>query len=259
MMWNEQKVMWNRALFLIFFCVKKCQRLWGNNTIPMWLHDSILIPTLELVAYILTFTLLLFLLLLPPVEQVISMCYILAFNPCMFMPTLNENFHSFALKKESGQSQSPYLHYDRKKDSPASIRFCVGSTPALYSHWPCSRYHSALEHCVCLVDPSCLTLCDPLDYSPPGSSVQRILQARILEWVAIPFFRESSWPRDRTQVSCTAGRFFTVWTIEKPRLCCSVILPADGNWHETDLGVSCFHINTTPCSKSFLHLLLLHH
>ena len=66
-------------------------------------HDSILIPTLERVAYILTFTLLLFL-LLPPVEQVISMCYILALNPCMFMPTLNENFHSFALKKESGQS-----------------------------------------------------------------------------------------------------------------------------------------------------------
>ena len=37
------------------------------------------------------------------------------------------------------------------------------------------------------------------------------LQARILEWVAIPFFRGSSWPRDRTWVSCTAGRFFTVW------------------------------------------------
>ena len=98
-----------------------------------------------------------------------------------------------------------------KKDSRGSIRFCMGRTPALCSHWPCSRYHSALEHCVCLVDPSCLTLCDPLDYSPPGSSVQRILQARILERVAIPFFRESSWPRGRTQVSCTASRHFTVW------------------------------------------------
>ena len=104
-----------------------------------------------------------------------------------------------------------------KKDSRGSIRFCMGRTPALCSHWPCSRYHSALEHCVCLVDPSCLTLCDPLDYSPPGSSVQRILQARVLERVAIPFFRESSWPRGRTQVSCTAGRSFTVWTtIEAP-------------------------------------------
>ena len=51
--------------------------------------------------------------------------------------------------------------------------------------------------------------CDPMDCSPPGSSVHGILQARILEWVAIPFSRGSSKPRDRTQVSCIAGRFFT--------------------------------------------------
>ena len=43
--------------------------------------------------------------------------------------------------------------------------------------------------CVCLVTQLCLTLCDPMDYSPPGSSVHGILQARILEWVAIPFSR----------------------------------------------------------------------
>ena len=53
--------------------------------------------------------------------------------------------------------------------------------------------------------------CVPLDCSPPGSSVHGILQARILEWVVIPFSRGSSWPRDRTPVSCIAGRFFTVW------------------------------------------------
>ena len=45
---------------------------------------------------------------------------------------------------------------------------------------------------------SCLTLCDPMDGSPPGSSVHGILQARILEWVAIPSSRESSGPRDQT-------------------------------------------------------------
>ena len=50
---------------------------------------------------------------------------------------------------------------------------------------------------------------DPMDCSLPGSSVHGILQARILEWVAIPFFRESSPPRGRTQVSSIAGRFFT--------------------------------------------------
>ena len=57
---------------------------------------------------------------------------------------------------------------------------------------------------------SCLTLCDPMDCSPPGYSVQGILQTRILEWVAISYFKGSSWSRDRTQVSCIAGRF-TVW------------------------------------------------
>ena len=60
-----------------------------------------------------------------------------------------------------------------------------------------------------LVTRSCLTLCHPVDYNPPGSSVSGNLQARILEWVAIPFSSGSPWPRDQTQVSCVAGRFFT--------------------------------------------------
>ena len=64
---------------------------------------------------------------------------------------------------------------------------------------------------------SCLTLCDPVDCSLQGSSVHGILQARILEWVAISFSRGSSWPRDRTRVSCIAGRCFTLWaTREAP-------------------------------------------
>ena len=48
---------------------------------------------------------------------------------------------------------------------------------------------------------SCPTLCKPMDYSPPGSSVHGILQARKLEWVAMPSSRRSSWLRDRTWVS----------------------------------------------------------
>ena len=55
------------------------------------------------------------------------------------------------------------------------------------------------------VTQSCLTLCDPVDCSLPGSSVHEILQARILEWVAISFSRGSSRPRDRTQASCIGG------------------------------------------------------
>ena len=51
---------------------------------------------------------------------------------------------------------------------------------------------------------SCPTLCNTMDYTVHG-----ILQARMLKWVAFPFSRGSSQPRDQTQVSCTAGRFFT--------------------------------------------------
>ena len=55
---------------------------------------------------------------------------------------------------------------------------------------------------------SCPTLCNPVDCSPPGSSIHGIFQARVLEWVAISFSRGSSWPRDRTWVSRIAGRHF---------------------------------------------------
>ena len=64
-----------------------------------------------------------------------------------------------------------------------------------------------------LVAQSCLTLWDPMDCSPPGSSVQGISQARILEWGAISFSKWSSQPRDDTHISCITGGFFTCWAI----------------------------------------------
>ena len=66
-----------------------------------------------------------------------------------------------------------------------------------------------------LVAPSCLTLCHPPDCSPSGSSAHGILQARVLEWVAISFSRGSFRPRDGTSVSCIADKFFTVWTTKE--------------------------------------------
>ena len=72
-----------------------------------------------------------------------------------------------------------------------------------------------------LVTQSYPTLCDPVDCSLPGSSVHGILQARVLEWVDISFSKRSSQPRDWTQVSCIAGRFFTTWaTGEAPVYMC---------------------------------------
>ena len=63
------------------------------------------------------------------------------------------------------------------------------------------------HHSVCVSRFSRVWLWDPMDCSLPGSSVHGILQARILEWVFIPFSRGHSWPRDWTQVFCIAGRF----------------------------------------------------
>ena len=63
---------------------------------------------------------------------------------------------------------------------------------------------------------SCLTLCDPTNCSPPGSSVHGISQARIPEWTAISFSRGSFQCKDLTRVFCIAGRFFTIWVTWKP-------------------------------------------
>ena len=71
-----------------------------------------------------------------------------------------------------------------------------------------------------LVAQSCPTLCDPITYSLPGSSVHGILQARILERVAIPFSRGFSWPRDRMHFSYIAGGFFTVWATREDKHMC---------------------------------------
>ena len=76
--------------------------------------------------------------------------------------------------------------------------------------------------CVCVwVAQLCLTLCEPMDCSPPGSSVHGILQARILEWVAIHVSRGGFQPRDQTQFSGTASRFFTVWATRSASITCS--------------------------------------
>ena len=78
--------------------------------------------------------------------------------------------------------------------------------------WICAVFSFSVAYSMkVLVAQSCLTLCNPMNYSPPGFSVPRILQARILEWVAISFTRGSSQPRDSTWISCTAGGFLTVW------------------------------------------------
>ena len=68
---------------------------------------------------------------------------------------------------------------------------------------------------VCSVTQSCPALCDPVDCTPPGFSVHEIFPERILEWVATTSSRGSFWPKDGTQVSCIAGRFFSTEPLVK--------------------------------------------
>ena len=76
----------------------------------------------------------------------------------------------------------------------------------LYKDTLCATPSIALKWSEVKVAQLCPTVCDPMDYT-----VHEILQARILKWVPIPFSRRSSQPRDITQVSRIAGRFFTSW------------------------------------------------
>ena len=115
-------------------------------------------------------------------------------------------------------------------------RWKTNPTQGHFNHWPCTggihvsnwpenlqsstnkSLHSWMVtlRSVSKSAQSCPTLRDLVDRSPPGSSVHGSLQARKLEWVAIPFSRGSSWPRDRTRVSCITGRIFTTEPPGKP-------------------------------------------
>ena len=76
----------------------------------------------------------------------------------------------------------------------------------------CHHFHGSFMYSV-KVAQSCLILCDPMDYTVHG------ILARILEWVAVPFSRGSSQPRDQTQVSSITGRFFTSWATREALFC----------------------------------------
>ena len=135
---------------------------------------------------------------------------------------------------------------------------CMGF-PAMLGHQipPC-RWRMCFSMCrawywiLCLVAKSCLTLCDHMDCSPPGSSVHGIFQARILEWVATSFSRGSSWPRDQTRVSCIVGIFFTTdWApVTTPGVCVCVCVCSWGwgLWVESpwEICVVCMYVGLLP-------------
>ena len=102
--------------------------------------------------------------------------------------------------------QTPYMlisHIHTPHTSTSHL-FPMGCT---YPHTICIPHTYPMPKLL-----SHVCLCDPMDCSQPGSSVHEILQASMLEWVAIPFSRVSSQLRDQTQISYITGGFFTIWT-----------------------------------------------
>ena len=124
-----------------------------------------------------------------------------------------KNFILNNLEREVRNLHKPYLKTELSKCwylLPMFLKLISGSesSETLWSDsWP-----HLLELLKVKITQSCLTLWDPTDCSIPGSSIHGIFQARVLEWVAIPFSRGSSWPRDHTQISRIVGRAFTIWT-----------------------------------------------
>ena len=108
--------------------------------------------------------------------------------------------------------QSIFLCYDLYLDSSSFSKLKIIFPHLIVAH--------------CSVTQLCPTLCDPMDCSPPDSSVKGMLQARILAWVAISSSRGSLGPRDRTQVSRISGRFFTTESPGSlPSHCSSLLTP----------------------------------
>ena len=108
---------------------------------------------------------------------------LLVYKPRFSLPMPQASLNT---SKEFTPARALWSVLESKLQEPMSGR---GIGDAMKCHMP-----------VCSASQSYLTLCDPTDHSPPGSSVHGILQARILEWVAMPFFREFSQPRDQTRI-----------------------------------------------------------
>ena len=104
------------------------------------------------------------------------------------------------------------LSVSQKKSIPLRLNLHIIKFPILSIHSFFSKYMHPQENET--VVPSCPTLCNPMDYSPWGFSVHRIL-----EWEVVPFSRGSSQPRYQTGASCIVGRFFTIWATREVLHC----------------------------------------
>ena len=130
---------------------------------------------------------------------------------------MNFIMHRICYSQVSFFKESPFL-------SPFQLPPLPNLNPVLFQfvgfwqNYRSNRFSNNNWKVKVLATQSCLTLCDLMDCRLPGSYVHGILQAGVLERVAIPFSSKMSQPRDWTQVSCIAGRFFTIWATRKAQI-----------------------------------------
>ena len=136
-------------------------------------------------------------------------CVLLNESPCSLcqedLTILNILLANLAEMSKKEPRENGCLELRIKKKKSTCFHLLCGNVPSLQK-----VIHKVMTLSSCEVAQLCPTLCSPTDCSLPGSSIHGIFQARVLQWVAISFSRGSSRPRDRTLVSCTAGRRFTL-------------------------------------------------
>ena len=152
------------------------------------------------------------------------------------------------------------LHrYTGHSKRAGTVSFILAFLRDLAWFFPCTGYTAVNEimqevktvsSMKVLAAQSCPTR-EPMDYSLSGSSVHGILQLRTVEWVAIPFSREPSQPRDRTQVSHIAGRFFTIWATRE-----ALVQPYRAPWSRPNALIpwNCSQLLENFGSKTLFHL-----
>ena len=147
------------------------------------------------------------------------------------MHHIERSFHSWLLRQKHFEYRyrSINLHESREREARNSeFKYHLKHISFLIQSW---------YNCEVKTAQSCLTLCNPIDYTVHG-----ILQASILEGVAVPFSGRSSQPRDQTEVSCIAGGFFTIWVTREAQEYWSgepIPSPADLPDPGNQTGVSC--------------------
>ena len=159
-------------------------------------------------------------------------------NKCLPFPIYEHNKPAILGREVKGERQ---MHVDRSiifitlwmkhlkwviwSNPPAKGTYVLLETHTHVCHPVLSNYTECrATWCVCVCVCESLShvwlFCNLMDCNLPGSSVHGILQARIMEWVAIYSSRGSSWPRDWTWVSCMAGGFFTLWAARQAHSTC---------------------------------------